>query len=36
MHVLEMISEFIFAVELPLADGASIWRESPMHAVHVA
>jgi hypothetical protein len=36
MHVLEMISYFIFASELSFANGADVWRGLTVHAVHVA
>jgi hypothetical protein len=36
MHVLEMISDFVFAPELSFADGAGVWCGLAVHAVHVA
>jgi len=36
MHVLEMISDFISAAELPVADGAGVWCGLAVHAVHMA
>jgi hypothetical protein len=36
MHVLEMISDFVFAAELPFADGAGMWCGLAVHAAHVA
>jgi hypothetical protein len=36
MHVLEMISDFVFAPELPFADGAGVRRGLAVNAVYVA
>jgi hypothetical protein len=36
VHVLEMVSDFVFAAELPFADEAGVWCGLAVHAIYVA
>lgn len=36
VHVLEMVSDFVFAAELPFADEAGVWCGLAVHAMYVA